>query len=88
MNNTHASLILFPAYIFLLYQMIHFLILRALPLTNFFKLLLFLKVDKDTSTNDCVIALASGLSGLAEISTFDSDEALQLQACLDAVRFS
>ncbi|XP_078159867.1 arginine biosynthesis protein ArgJ family isoform X2 [Carex rostrata] len=44
-----------------------------------------ISVDKDTSTNDCVIALASGLSGLAEISTFDSDEALQLQACLDAV---
>lgn len=42
-------------------------------------------VDGDTSTNDCVIALASGVSGLAEISAFDSNEALQLQACLDAV---
>ncbi|XP_072997927.1 arginine biosynthesis bifunctional protein ArgJ, chloroplastic isoform X2 [Typha latifolia] len=42
-------------------------------------------VDGDTSTNDCVIALASGLSGAAHISTLDSNEFLQLQACLDAV---
>lgn len=43
------------------------------------------KVDGDTSTNDCVIALASGLSGSGKISSFDSCEAQQLQACLDAV---
>ncbi|XP_058767222.1 arginine biosynthesis bifunctional protein ArgJ, chloroplastic [Vicia villosa] len=42
-------------------------------------------VDGDTSTNDTVIALASGLSGLSRISSLDSDEAIQLQACLDAV---
>ncbi|CAL0317003.1 unnamed protein product [Lupinus luteus] len=42
-------------------------------------------VDGDTSTNDTVIALASGLSGLRCISSLDSDEATQLQACLDAV---
>jgi glutamate N-acetyltransferase/amino-acid N-acetyltransferase len=44
-----------------------------------------LQVDGDTSTNDTVIALASGLSGLSSISSLDSDEAIQLQACLDAV---
>ncbi|XP_037420439.1 arginine biosynthesis bifunctional protein ArgJ, chloroplastic-like [Triticum dicoccoides] len=42
-------------------------------------------VDGDTSTNDCVIAMASGLSGLSDILTHDSVEAQQLQACLDAV---
>ncbi|KAK7345666.1 hypothetical protein VNO77_16274 [Canavalia gladiata] len=42
-------------------------------------------VDGDTSTNDTVIALASGLSGLDCISSLDSDEGIQLQACLDAV---
>ncbi|XP_004495013.1 arginine biosynthesis bifunctional protein ArgJ, chloroplastic [Cicer arietinum] len=42
-------------------------------------------VDGDTSTNDTVIALASGLSGIRCISSLDSDEAIQLQACLDAV---
>ncbi|KAK7267531.1 hypothetical protein RIF29_20207 [Crotalaria pallida] len=42
-------------------------------------------VDGDTSTNDTVIALASGLSGLGCISSLDSDEATQLQALLDAV---
>ncbi|WJX18293.1 hypothetical protein P8452_08104 [Trifolium repens] len=42
-------------------------------------------VDGDTSTNDTVIALASGLSGLSSISSLDSDEAIQLQACVDAV---
>ncbi|KAL2599240.1 hypothetical protein AAZV13_10G040800 [Glycine max] len=36
-------------------------------------------VDGDTSTNDTVIALASGLSGLGCISSLDSDEAIQLQ---------
>ncbi|XP_019440953.1 PREDICTED: arginine biosynthesis bifunctional protein ArgJ, chloroplastic isoform X2 [Lupinus angustifolius] len=44
-----------------------------------------LGVDGDTSTNDTVIALASGLSGLGCISSLDSDEATQLQGCLDAV---
>uniref|UniRef100_R7W6C9 Arginine biosynthesis bifunctional protein ArgJ, chloroplastic n=1 Tax=Aegilops tauschii TaxID=37682 RepID=R7W6C9_AEGTA len=44
-----------------------------------------LGVDGDTSTNDCVIAMASGLSGLSDILTHDSAEAQQLQACLDAV---
>ncbi|XP_047342425.1 arginine biosynthesis bifunctional protein ArgJ, chloroplastic [Impatiens glandulifera] len=42
-------------------------------------------VDGDTSTNDAVIALASGLSGSDTISSPDSSEAKQLQACLDAV---
>ncbi|GAB4833765.1 hypothetical protein Ancab_032015 [Ancistrocladus abbreviatus] len=42
-------------------------------------------VDGDTSTNDTVIALASGLSGSTEISSFHCVEAKQLQACLDAV---
>ncbi|XP_073152881.1 arginine biosynthesis bifunctional protein ArgJ, chloroplastic isoform X1 [Henckelia pumila] len=42
-------------------------------------------VDGDTSTNDCVIALASGLSGANNISSLQSSEAQHLQACLDAV---
>lgn len=42
-------------------------------------------VDGDTSTNDTVIALASGLSGPTRISSLISNEAKQLQACLDAV---
>lgn len=42
-------------------------------------------VDGDTSTNDCVIALASGLSGSTMISSLDSHDAQQLQASLDAV---
>jgi len=42
-------------------------------------------VDGDTSTNDCVIAMASGLSGLSRIQSLDSIEAQQFQACLDAV---
>uniref|UniRef100_A0A2N9J2G0 Uncharacterized protein n=1 Tax=Fagus sylvatica TaxID=28930 RepID=A0A2N9J2G0_FAGSY len=41
--------------------------------------------DGDTSTNDTVIALASGLSGSTRIASIDSYEALQLQACLDVV---
>lgn len=45
----------------------------------------FLKVDGDTSTNDAVIALASGLSGSNKISSLDSTDAKDLQACLDAV---
>jgi N-acetylglutamate synthase/N-acetylornithine aminotransferase len=44
-----------------------------------------LKVDGDTSTNDCVIAMASGLSGLSGILSHGSTEAQQFQACLDAV---
>ncbi|XP_077213137.1 arginine biosynthesis protein ArgJ family [Tasmannia lanceolata] len=42
-------------------------------------------VDGDTSTNDTVIALASGTSGSTRISSLDSSESGQLQACLDAV---
>lgn len=42
-------------------------------------------VDGDTSTNDTVIALASGLSGAYKISSLNSPEAQQLQVCLDAV---
>ncbi|PIN11953.1 putative glutamate/ornithine acetyltransferase [Handroanthus impetiginosus] len=42
-------------------------------------------VDGDTSTNDCVIALASGLSGANKISSLDNSDAEHLQACLDAV---
>ncbi|KAH9735852.1 Arginine biosynthesis bifunctional protein ArgJ [Citrus sinensis] len=42
-------------------------------------------VDGDTSTNDTVIALASGLSRSSRISSVDCNEAKQLQACLDAV---
>ena len=44
-----------------------------------------MQVDGDTSTNDTVIALASGLSGLPRISSLESPEAIELQACLDAV---
>lgn len=43
------------------------------------------QVDGDTSTNDCVIALASGLSGANNISSLNSLDAEHLQACLDAV---
>ncbi|CAK8565267.1 unnamed protein product [Lathyrus sativus] len=46
---------------------------------------ILLQVDGDTSTNDTVIALASGMSGLSHISSLESYEAIQLQACLDAV---
>ncbi|CAH8360868.1 unnamed protein product [Eruca vesicaria subsp. sativa] len=42
-------------------------------------------VDGDTSTNDTVIALASGLSRSPFISSLNCKEAVQLQACLDAV---
>lgn len=42
-------------------------------------------VDGDTSTNDAVIALASGLSGSKKISSLNSSEAEHLQLCLDAV---
>ncbi|MQL82854.1 hypothetical protein Taro_015336 [Colocasia esculenta] len=42
-------------------------------------------VDGDTSTNDTVIALASGASGSTKISSLESSDAQQLQACLDAV---
>ncbi|KAH0461941.1 hypothetical protein IEQ34_009516 [Dendrobium chrysotoxum] len=44
-----------------------------------------ISVDGDTSTNDCIIALASGLAGPVKISSFNSIEGCQLQACLDAV---
>lgn len=44
-----------------------------------------LQVDGDTSTNDCVIALASSLSGANRISSLNSSDAEHLQACLDAV---
>jgi hypothetical protein len=46
------------------------------------------QVDGDTSTNDTVIALASGLSGSTRIASIDSYEALQLQACLDVVSYA
>ena len=46
------------------------------------------QVDGDTSTNDTVIALASGLSGSTRIASIDSYEALQLQVCLDAVSYA
>lgn len=42
-------------------------------------------VDGDTSTNDTIIALASGLSGSNKISSLHSSEGNQLQMCLDAV---
>ncbi|XP_031487741.1 arginine biosynthesis bifunctional protein ArgJ, chloroplastic [Nymphaea colorata] len=42
-------------------------------------------VDGDTSTNDSVIALASGIAGSMEISSLDIPEAHQLQTCLDTV---
>nr|KAJ0200623.1 hypothetical protein LSAT_V11C600339920 [Lactuca sativa] len=42
-------------------------------------------VDGDTSTNDTIIALASGLSGSNSISSLHSSEGNQLQMCLDAV---
>ncbi|CAH9078482.1 unnamed protein product [Cuscuta europaea] len=42
-------------------------------------------VDGDTSTNDAVIALASGLSGASKISSLNSSQANHLQMCLDAV---
>ncbi|GAY45127.1 hypothetical protein CUMW_087120 [Citrus unshiu] len=42
-------------------------------------------VDGDTSTNDTVIALASGLSRSSRLSSVDCNEAKQLQACLDVV---
>ncbi|KAB1224036.1 Arginine biosynthesis bifunctional protein ArgJ, chloroplastic [Morella rubra] len=42
-------------------------------------------VDGDTSTNDTVIALASGLSGSTLIASLNSHEGMQLQACLDGV---
>lgn len=47
--------------------------------------MILLQVDGDSSTNDTVIALASGLSRSSRISSVDCNEAVQLQACLDAV---
>lgn len=49
--------------------------------------MLFWKVDGDTSTNDTIIALASGVSGSKKISSLSNHESHQLQACLDAVSF-
>ncbi|KAG6410129.1 hypothetical protein SASPL_128179 [Salvia splendens] len=43
-------------------------------------------VDGDTSTNDCVIALASGLSRANKISSLDDSDAQHLQACLDVIK--
>ncbi|KAG0565684.1 hypothetical protein KC19_7G007000 [Ceratodon purpureus] len=42
-------------------------------------------VDGDSSTNDTLLALASGAAGGPSISNIDSEEARQLQAALDAV---
>ncbi|KAF3442926.1 hypothetical protein FNV43_RR16844 [Rhamnella rubrinervis] len=42
-------------------------------------------VDGDTSTNDAVIALASGLSGSTRIYSLNNHEAKHLQQCLDVV---
>ncbi|CAI5942729.1 unnamed protein product [Closterium sp. NIES-64] len=42
-------------------------------------------VDGDTSTNDCVIALASGKAGGPVIADSASEEGRQLQAAMDAV---
>lgn len=47
--------------------------------------MVLVQVDGDTSTNDTVIALASGLSGSPRISSLQSHEAVELQAGLDAV---
>ncbi|KAJ4704975.1 Arginine biosynthesis bifunctional protein ArgJ, chloroplastic [Melia azedarach] len=44
-----------------------------------------LRVDGATSTNDTVIALASGLSGSSKISFINCKEAIKLQGCLDVV---
>jgi glutamate N-acetyltransferase/amino-acid N-acetyltransferase len=42
-------------------------------------------VDGDTSTNDCVVALASGLAGNETVQDPDSKEAVLLQAALTAL---
>ncbi|EPS64595.1 hypothetical protein M569_10185, partial [Genlisea aurea] len=42
-------------------------------------------VDGDSSTNDCVIGLASGLSGGHAVSSLHTADARSLQSCLDAV---
>lgn len=47
--------------------------------------MILLQVDGDSSTNDTVIALASGLSSSSRISSVDCNEAMRLQACLEAV---
>ncbi|XP_020577716.1 arginine biosynthesis bifunctional protein ArgJ, chloroplastic [Phalaenopsis equestris] len=44
-----------------------------------------ISVDGDTSTNDCIIAMASGLAVPDKISSANSIEGCQLQACLDVV---
>jgi glutamate N-acetyltransferase / amino-acid N-acetyltransferase len=43
------------------------------------------QVDGDTSTNDCVLALASGSSGAPLIADPASPEAAQLEAALTAL---
>lgn len=43
------------------------------------------QVDGDSSTNDTLLALASGAAGGSKISDINSEEAQQLQAALDAV---
>jgi N-acetylglutamate synthase/N-acetylornithine aminotransferase len=43
------------------------------------------QVDGDSSTNDTLLALASGAAGGPRISNINSAEARQLQAALDAV---
>lgn len=47
--------------------------------------MIFVQVDGDSSTNDTLLALASGAAGGPSISNIDSEEARQLQAALDAV---
>jgi glutamate N-acetyltransferase/amino-acid N-acetyltransferase len=42
-------------------------------------------VDGDTSTNDCVIGLASGASGIAPITSASSTEGKALEAALTAL---
>ena len=44
-----------------------------------------ISVDGDTSTNDTVLGLASGLSGGATISDSNSEEAKQLEAATTAI---
>lgn len=57
----------------------------GLELFLYIGFLCLLKVDGDTSTNDCVIALASGSSGSKMVSSLESYEGCELQDCLDAV---
>ena len=45
-------------------------------------------MDGDSSTNDTLLALASGAAGGPKIDSLDSEECHQLQAALDAVGYS